>query len=248
LVPKDTLANGCEVITEYLGITKYEAPEIFCKTGSSSNLPEGLHKYDIEGADRYLSIIQSLYDSKVLITEKLEGTNFSVHINSENVFVNSRTRTIREYDDNTYWSVAKKQNVIDFAKHLVSKWKKPVTIYGEMIGPNIQKNIYKKAHHEVFFFDISIGFQWLNPEQFIGEISEFYVNPYTRIVPILHIGILSDWLKNKTVKEASNGESIMTKGVRREGIVLRPWIETHSEIGRLILKQRSPEYLSRSEF
>ena len=57
---------------------------------------------------------------------------------------------------------------------------------------------------------------------------------------------LREYLDGKTVKEASNGLSILVPGLNilREGIVISPLKEKYvMHFGRLILKQRSPEYL-----
>ena len=62
---------------------------------------------------------------------------------------------------------------------------------------------------------------------------------------------LRTWLKGKTIKEASNGPSTLKPDVRREGIVIKPVQELYAEFGgrsqRVILKQRSPEYLNAEE-
>ena len=66
-------------------------------------------------------------------------------------------------------------------------------------------------------------------------------------VPVLHVGTLREWLDGKTIKEASNGESELHP-VLREGVVIRPLEEQRDDkFGRIIIKQRSPEYLAKSK-
>jgi hypothetical protein len=60
---------------------------------------------------------------------------------------------------------------------------------------------------------------------------------------------LKDWLNGQSIAEASNGPSRITPTLLREGIVIRPMREMREEmIGRLIIKQRSPQYLATSDF
>ena len=67
-------------------------------------------------------------------------------------------------------------------------------------------------------------------------------------VPYLFTGNLRDFLKGQTIKQASNGTSMLEINQKREGIVIRPMTEADVEgFGRLILKQRSPEYLAEND-
>ena len=118
-------------------------------------------------------------------------------------------------------------------------------IYGEICGPGIQGNIYRLSEPTVFVFDIKINGQWLAPAKFVDTAYEYGLTT----VPILSEGItLENWLNGKTIKQASNGESKLFK-TDREGIVIRPMKEQYCELlkGRLVLKQRSPVYLSLPE-
>jgi RNA ligase (TIGR02306 family) len=72
-MPKQEGIDEPTAITEFLGITKYEVPEIPCKNANLRRLPCGLTIYDIEGADRYKNILDMLMEQEVVITEKMEG-------------------------------------------------------------------------------------------------------------------------------------------------------------------------------
>jgi hypothetical protein len=63
-----------------LGVTKYEAPEILTMGAVLKPLPTGVPKYDIEGAGNFPTVVSLLLDQPVFITEKAEGTNFSVSL------------------------------------------------------------------------------------------------------------------------------------------------------------------------
>ena len=64
---------------------------------------------------------------------------------------------------------------------------------------------------------------------------------------------LGDWLNGRTVQEASTKASCLAHMTLSEGIVIRPWREEkYVDFGdgrpqRLIIKQRSPEYLAKEK-
>lgn len=251
VVPAELLAQGPAAITAHLGVTKHEPPEIVCADATLVELPDGVSVYDIEGADRYTEQAALLHEGDVLVTEKVEGSNFSVVVKPDGaVLVNQRTKSIvpRDGAEHTFWKVAREQRVIDFATALSKK--RPgaqVAVYGEALGPGVQGNLYKLRSHTVRLFDIRVGASWLSAEEFLAEVAAFYERPAEVTVPVLHRGPLAAWLGGQTIKQASNGRSRLAD-VPREGIVIRPAVEREvSGFGRLVLKQRSPEYLSRTD-
>jgi len=240
-----------EELTYALGVTKYEPPAVLVKGATLLALPCGMHVYDIDGADRFQEAAERLMDVPVCITEKLEGTNYSntYDVSNKQHYVNQHRYTIKPEEGTThyFWDVAKKQGLLDLAELVAARDPeiKVVTLFGEMVGPGIQKNIYNLKEHEIRLFDIQIDGRYLN------------FNPYWLIaneqltVPVLAENVtLREWLNGRTIQEASNGKSKLASKVRREGIVITPMVEMPDpELphGRLILKQRSPEYLARGK-
>lgn len=251
--------SPCQDISENLGVTKFEPEVVMTSSGNLNPLPMGLTIYDIEGCDRYTNVTNKLIEDneKVWISEKLEGTNFSCccRFHDEKIFVNTRRHTIIEIEEktNSYWDAARKiingeQNLIHIAHELALQYKDDVTIRGEMIGPSIQKNIYKLNNHVVYVFDIQIGRSYLNVNEFFRIMKSFNIENWIVPTIVMNIG-LKDWLDGESIKEVSNRMSILTPSTRAEGIVIKPMEEKYSgEIGRLILKQRSPEYLAKYDF
>jgi RNA ligase (TIGR02306 family) len=240
-------------ITKFLGVEKWEPEPVLSKSGNLLPLPEGLSKYDIEGCERYGAVVADLMNEKVCITEKLEGTNASVLINEDgSIFVNQRNFTIQLINgkENIYWKAAEDNGHINFAQWAaVHKKFKTLVIYSELCGPGIQSNIYKLTKYTMFVFDIKAGGMWLSKKDMLDLINEYNKESIIQIqtVPILGMDVvLSDFLNGKTIKEASNGPSVLDAKMR-EGIVINPIEERYSEAlsGRLILKQRSPEYLAK---
>lgn len=260
IVAPCSIASGSDpaAITAELGVTKYDPPEVPCHGGTLARLPEGQGVYDLEGADRYTEILERMLDQDVWVTEKVEGQNFSVTIEPDgSVFVNQRCFTILPIEgaEHTLWKIAREKRVIEFAqwvqKDVRAKTLPPdrITVYGEAIGPGIQGNVYKLAKHAVKLFDIRVGAAWVGPEAFAELMSGFFrADAMDMGVPSLYVGPLRLWIGDKTLKQSSDGRSKLAD-VAREGIVIKPLVEqTVENFGRLVLKQRSPEYLAKSEF
>lgn len=242
-----------EEITKFLGVTKYEPPEDMAKPEWLKPLPAELSVYDIENADRYTEHLCMLMSSFVCITEKVEGTNFSATYrpNTGEFFINQRKDSIIPEGEGKYHPFWKWANNNNLKEIMVNVWPDKhncMTLYGEFIGPGIQGNIYNLKENTVLFYDISLGHSTFLPVVFKMKIFEALVNNNINIVPILHNNVLlKDVLDGKTIAEFSNGESRLCKNVRREGVVITPMEEKWDDkIGRLILKQHSPEYLIKS--
>lgn len=247
-------------ITEWLGVTKYEPPSIKCNAGNLKGLPCGLTVYDIEGAERFPDVIAALMDQPVMITEKIEGQNFSATYSAldNRVYINQRRFTIEPLEEGKthwFWELARNNNLIP---RMGEEWEKSflgflasvypgqtITIYGEAYGPSVQGNIYAKIAPQLGIFDIKVGEDFLDALTFLGLAND--VMPpadKTLVVPILYIGKLRNWLAGQTLVQASHGTSVLNPQVLREGIVIRPLIEAQAhKLGRVIIKQRDPIYL-----
>lgn len=253
-------------LTEVLGVTKYEPPAVPCQNGDLVPLPLGSSMYDIEGCDNFPDVVQWLIDQQipVMVTEKLEGQNFSVTVtNQGEEFVSQRRFSIREKDggEHDMWAVARREGWLDFAKKILQDLNADdVTLYGEHCGPGVQGNYYKLKEQHVFCFDLKVNGQWLSASEWLDVMNGQSFDPPT--VPLLsdiHEGVLLDeWLDGRTLQQASNGKSklwaenkFIAKERLREGIVIRPFNHvTHPFEGtigsRLIIKQRDPVYLDKT--
>jgi RNA ligase (TIGR02306 family) len=230
-------------ITEWLGVKKYEPPALLEKGANLKPLPAGLSMYDIEGIDRNQAVFALLKSQQVYVSEKVEGSNFSVTYTGEKFFVNQRRFTIEplEGTEHTWWKVAREQGLMDVAKELQEKYNKTITIYGEMAGPGIQGNLYRLQSHKVFVFDIKLDSEYMDASEFLEVVGNYKLSTAPSLGVYANI---DEFLNGKTVIEASHGESKLYKTLR-EGIVIKPMKEQEVEgFGRLILKQRDPIYLA----
>lgn len=261
LAPED---HTPEKITEYLGVVKYEPPVLFDANGDLVPLPDELSVYDIEGADRFEGVVEALMDVPVAITEKVEGTNFSVYVNANGeTRVNQRRYSIRPKEgvEHSFWKLAESKGLLNIAEEIRQRYNaQSCAIYGEFLGPNVQKNIYGLKEHKVLVFDILLTGNVDNGEDDGSTRIDRYFLPWNKLVeciedyglesvPVLFEGVtLREVLGGQTVQEFSNGKSVLF-GTRREGIVIKPMEEKYSDAlgGRMIIKQRSPDYLAKTE-
>lgn len=234
------------ILTQLLGVIKYEPPEIPCQNGNLIPLPDGVSMYDIEGTERYPEIVELLMDQPCYITEKIEGSNFGLTItHDDQIIVNQRKHAIVEIDDgeHMFWKTARKMKLSLLAFDIRQKFGgKQITLRGEFIGPGVQGNYYQLKEHKVLLFDVMIDGRYLGASDFIENV------PESGRVPVLnHIDSLRDWLKGMTIDEASTGPSIYINRLR-EGIVIRPLDEQYvRSFGRVIIKKRSCAYLAKEK-
>lgn len=235
-----TLDNHITYDFDFSGLLKISrVKKLSLHTGTIlGDLPEGIEKYDLENAERYPDLFEALYETDVVITEKLEGTNFTVHATKDNVFFCSRTKTKR---DGLYVTIPQ-ENELDtkLKKYLEENNLTSVTIRGELIGRKIQGNIYDLDGVDYYVFDAKVNNQYLDNFDFYAFCSELNI----RFAPIVYTGVLHDYaIDIETLKEQSNGFSFINDTVMREGIVI-----TGKAYGqRVIFKQRSPEYLTNAK-
>lgn len=189
-------------------------------------------------------------DQPVYITEKLEGSHWSVTwlAEGDQMIVSQRNHAIRPKGDgeHTWHKVARRENYADKLRQIgAERQAKAVTVRGELLGPGIQSNYYKLPDHCVYIFEIEINGTPLPAADFL-QLASTYELP---VAPVLGVDVLlREWLGEKTLKQASDGNSTLA-ALPREGIVIKPMVESQDmRLGRLMLKQRSPEYLAKSEY
>lgn len=113
-----------------------------------------------------------------------------------------------------YWTIAKKYNIEKILKSL----RHDFAIQGEIIGPRIQGNKYKRNDLEFYVYtirNISTG-RYLNNQ----EIKDFCDYAHLKTVPMLSMDFTIPETIDEIVKSA-DGESVLEKGVIREGVVIR---------------------------
>jgi|SRR5271157_791096 len=240
---------------DVLQVVKYEPPPILEKGGKLIMLPEFVESYDIEGCDNFPDIVNYLMDKVVMVSEKLEGSNAGVTITPEGqIIVNQHNYAIEPIEGqvHTWIKVSEECGVVDFVKKLQQNEypQKQITVRTELLGGKIQSNIYKFKEYTLRIYDIKVDGKYIGYKTYKDLLVKYDMIKYN--VPILSDSIiLKEWLNGKTIQGASNGKSILNPEVLREGIVIKPIEEEYVKIGkfqgRLIIKQRSPEYLCKDQ-
>ena len=278
-----------EEITNFLKVSKYDPPETKVNNANASSLKLGQSKYDIEGCQYHPELVEELMNKKVVVMEKVEGSNWSLSYNAKlnEFYVNSRTRELRPrkpdgevFDSNkeaynfirenlkdknitdninSYWHMAAKYDVLSFAKKVAEQFNlkdsgETLIVYAELIGPGIQKNLYKLSKHELRFFDIKIEKRFIDYYDFEKLINDFndendIIFPI-QIVPVLDQNkTLKEILNGRSFMEYAHGQSILNKNILREGVVAKPCTELYNteryRHGRIIVKHRDPKYLAK---
>ena len=241
-----------EQITAALGVIKYDPPPVPCHTGNLVMLPPDIPVYDIEGADNYPAVVAALMDVPVYVTEKLEGSQFWLAAERKIITFGQHHRRIEPIPgtEHNFIIIAQSQGLVELAKRLsVDFGGQKVTLRGEYCGPGVQKNIYRLREGHIYLFDILVSkgpgdYRYFSPNEFVNAA---FVPDIT--VPLLAMdATLRSWLDGKSIRDASNGVSVLLTTQKREGIVIKPMTEgRNEEIGRLVIKQRSPEYLVESD-
>ncbi len=195
---------------------------------------------------------------KVVVTEKIHGTNIGLHMNRDDMELHVYSKglgnqgwTLVEDDGNTYWNaVHRHPEIIDYMR-IAAANEDSVTCFGEVYGPGIQDLTYgvpqgepDLALFEIRLYDHRIGAFHLNANDIAG-----FVKGNVPTVPVLWTGVYD----YDTIKCLSEVNVSVVDGVTlREGVVVVS--ETHSCFvngNRKVAKFINPNYLTRkngSEF
>lgn len=250
-------------LMEELGIKKYEPlissiPVQLQPKTAKRHKNKNFHEYtDLQNFKWYNRMFQP--GEMVVVTEKLHGTNFRagwvkrdkinwftriliwLKLASEYQFCwGSRRVQIQGklfykgyYSEDVYTKMVKQYNL----KKIIPKG---YVIYGEIVGDKIQKNYTYgcgPGEHQLYVFDVMKDGKYIDFYEF-DVFTAFYLEPNLTSVPVLYYG---PWYKDLEVYYR-DGDSYIGNQKVREGIVIKPTIETECSIGRKILKCISPAY------
>jgi len=152
------------------------------------------------------------------------------------------------YNTDAWWRIAKKYNIETIVKQISEQeslisygQKEPpnVIIYAEVVGPGCQKNYcygVERGELEIRVFDIMINGKYSDWDKVVHLCKCFDL-------PIAEEVYSGPWSLD-VVKYASGKDEYNGKKHIREGIVIRPLIESwHPKCGRVIFKYLNETYL-----
>lgn len=252
-------------VTSKLGIKKYEPtglPQAYGNVrhrASKKQVNPFFHKYtDIENIKNYPELFSA--DEEVVFTEKVHGTNFrcgNVPFNADTIWkkikklfkmnkeqefvygshnVQLQNKLIYDgyYDTNVYSRMVK-QYRLDMVLQ------KDEVVYGEIYGDGIQKNYSygcQPGEQKLVVFDVMVAGKYLDYD----DLVKFCDARMLPVIPQLYRGKFN----LEQAKLYTNGNSVLEFNQKiREGIVIKPTVESKTYIGRKILKFVSDEYLLR---
>lgn len=116
-------------------------------------------------------------------------------------------------------------------------------LYGEVYGDGIQGGYtYDCRHgeHKLVVFDLMVNGEYINHD----ELEMWCAERELECVPVLYRGPFSE----KIARELTKGNSVLAPTQKvREGVVIRPEVETKCHIGRKVLKLISDDYLLKED-
>lgn len=253
-------------MAESLSITKYEPPmaaELRSALGPAPKKPSrnvpGMPVYGVEAYRKYKSVLKP--GEMVVITEKLHGTNARYQKRNGKLYVGShktmrgctrsrlaewfnraklwvksklgiqhRAGLFQEQGD-VWWQMAEKFN-------LKAKVPEGFTLYGEIIGPGVQKGFdYGLKEREFVLFDVLD----VKADRYLeyDELNDFSLSYGFTLAPLLYWG---RW--GEGCLSLADGKTCYGAEHIREGIVIKAFTEREEpHFGRVSLKYVSEAYL-----
>ncbi len=248
-LPTSVLPEGMDVpdlgtdVSKVLGVQKYE-PVLPDTREVAGPFPGEVPKTDEIRLQSALGVLDEIRGKPFVITMKLDGTSTTFFKKSEDELVAcSRNWALVRVETNAVWRVASELD-------LLARLPVGFVVQGELCGPGIQKNrlgLSKVSFFAFNVFDTRAG-------RYLGhqEMASFCEERGIPVVPVEHVVVGDDAERfEHTLErylELAKGIYPGTKN-RKEGIVVRPLEEAHSETlgGRLSFKIISNEFLLKDE-
>ena len=143
-------------LTESLGIQKWE-PSVPAQLQGTmkGNFPHFIPKTDQERCQNLRKDIFETYkDDTYEVTLKLDGSSTTIYNMYDDYGVCSRNIDLKETEGNSFWKVARDQNIIEPLRELCKEKHCDYALQGELIGEGIQGNPEKLKGQRFYLFDI----------------------------------------------------------------------------------------------
>lgn len=201
---------------------------------TSGNFPSFINKTDETRIQSCPSLLRKNINVPFYFTEKLDGSSSTYFYNKKlvgkrfGIFTKDKgngfgvcSRNLRlVHPDNSYWwQCAKNYNFEKLLKELSSFLNCSVAIQGEIIGPAIQENKYKRNSLEFFCYNIFN----IDTQEYLNYTDKFEIFKMFNIpfVPVVNKFVLSEEHDVPFLVKLSDMESNIKRDVLAEGIVGR---------------------------
>lgn len=250
-----TVNEGDEV-SEFLHIVKYEPPIPTHMSGEVFNAYGATLKFDIENYKKFPHIISE--GEPVVMTEKLHGTWTCIGWNPEvegNYVITSKGlsgnglafKMNEANKDNLYIRSFESTKGADGLSivDLIRRWfdnETPIYVLGETFGKGVQDLTYGLTKPSFRVFDIYVGIPGQGHYMAWEKVKWLCDGFKVETVPVVYMGPFS----REKLLEVTGGKDLISGTNMREGVVVKPLFERNDdEIGRVVLKSVSEEYLLR---
>lgn len=243
------VAEG-DVVTELLGLEKYAPPVPINMQGAVTPAFGKTLKYDIEDVKRFPDVLAE--GEPVHMTEKIHGTwcclgwhpGFGPIVTSKGMAAKGLVMQIdaEENENNLYvmaWR-AHREKLLDLFS--TESDAEPWYVLGEIHGPGVQDLHYGRSEPGLRIFDCYIGHPGRGSYVPAAKLYDGGLATLFDLVPPIWEGPFSE----EAMLGQTDGRSTLGDHVR-EGVVIKPLEERrHPELGRVILKSVSGDYLTRN--
>ena len=239
---------------EELGVTKWVPPVPGSMSGQVEPAADLIRWVEIEDIRRYPAIFEP--GEPVVATEKIHGSACLLTRAGDRTYVSSKGYGFKNLalvhsPTNIYWRAVEAYKVAEAAKRIAEIYgAERVGVFGEVFGKGVQDLTYgadvKADRIGYAVFDVAIASE-TTPERWLdqSELADVLDKVGLPAVPRLYEGPYDE---AKLMDLATGRETVSgTEAHLREGLVVRPAVERHSDItgGRAIAKFVSPAYLTR---
>lgn len=201
-------------VTEYLGIQLWEAPIPAQLRGNvKGSFPSWLRKSDQERVQNLVTELADWANLEFEVSEKMHGSSMTVFVNGDSSGVCSRNWELSESDTNTFWVVARKEQLIEKLKQL----NRNIALQGELCGEGINGNQYSISGQTFFLyniFDIDRG-EYLLPDERVALAAQLDI----KHVPVVDRVVLDNASVAELLQRAEGTSAI--NGSQREGLVFK---------------------------
>lgn len=145
-----------EDLTEELRIQKWEPPIPAQLQGQMKGaFPHFVPKTDQERCQNLRAEIFEDHRGELYeVTVKLDGSSTTIYVKDSEVNVCSRNINLCETEGNSFWKVAREQNIVEPLLQVFDKHGTEYALQGELIGEGIQGNPEKLKGQRFYLFDV----------------------------------------------------------------------------------------------
>lgn len=174
-------------------------------------------KTDEERIQNIPQILKQIKNTRLYVTEKLDGQSATYILYKNKFMVCSRNMNLPK-DNSNWWKIAEQFNIKEKLKSLQKEYKREFAIQGEIIGNGIQDNKYNLKGLDFYIFNIFD----IKTKKYLSFYDFLHICKIInlKMVPLLNDYFIIDSREIKDLVEMAKGKSKIYDTLR-EGVVIR---------------------------